>query len=138
MSDAGLFQLWGWAAWEKPTSRRRVIDLVRASFETVFWFSLLNAPPFEHFLRDCLNFLDRELYAVCPLEAEAQACQLVEQLSCHRCLLIWDNAETLLMGGNGQTACREGYEAYGQLHAVWESAGTRVACFSPVVNNGRR
>lgn len=90
---------------------------IQDEFDVVLWRSLQNAPLAEDKLTSILQFL---LYAlrkkiVIPQSFDEKLSLLMECLISHRCLLILDNAETIL-SSNGQIGqyCQD-YEKYGQL-----------------------
>ncbi|MBD2731696.1 pentapeptide repeat-containing protein [Nostoc sp. FACHB-892] len=89
---------------------------IQTQFEVVVWRSLQNAPPFEAWLETVLPILLRaqgEDIAV-PSSLDGKLLKLMQGLRQKRCLLVLDNAETILSAG--QTAqYRVGYEGYGQL-----------------------
>ncbi len=89
---------------------------IQSEFEVVVWRSLLNAPPVEEQITNILQFLLwglRKEMAI-PESFDGKLSNLMECLQSNRCLLILDNVETILAGGQaGQ--CRPGYEGYGQL-----------------------
>jgi WD40 repeat protein len=89
---------------------------IQTQFEVVVWRSLQNAPPFEAWLETVLPILLRaqgEDIAV-PSSLDGKLLKLMQGLRQKRCLLVLDNAETILSAG--QTAqYRAGYEGYGQL-----------------------
>jgi WD40 repeat protein/DNA-binding SARP family transcriptional activator len=89
---------------------RRVGD----QFVRVLWRSLLNAPPPDELLRDLLQTLSDQQFTAIPTSLDAQLAHLVEQLRQQRCLLIFDNLESILRPTEAG-AYREGYEAYGQI-----------------------
>ncbi|MBD2411258.1 hypothetical protein FACHB389_06375 [Nostoc calcicola FACHB-389] len=89
---------------------------IQNEFEVVVWRSLLNAPPVEeqvtNILQSLLSGLQKEI--AIPESNDYKLAKLMECLQSNRCLLILDNVETILSGGQvGQ--CRPGYEGYGQL-----------------------
>ncbi|MEH2323407.1 MAG: NB-ARC domain-containing protein [Nostoc sp.] len=89
---------------------------IQSEFEVVVWRSLLNAPPVEEQITNILQFLLWALRKemVIPESFDGKLSKLMECLQSNRCLLILDNVETILAGGQaGQ--CRPGYEGYGQL-----------------------
>ena len=89
---------------------------IQTQFEVVVWRSLQNAPPFEEWLETVLPILLKsqgEDIAV-PSSLDGKLLKLMQGLRQKRCLLILDNAETILNAGQtGQY--RAGYEGYGQL-----------------------
>ncbi|MBE8965702.1 hypothetical protein IQ277_05445 [Nostocales cyanobacterium LEGE 12452] len=89
---------------------------IQSEFEVVVWRSLQNAPPVDeqltNILQSLLLALRKEM--VIPESFDSKLAKLMECLQSNRCLLILDNVETILSGGQaGQ--CRPGYEGYGQL-----------------------
>lgn len=125
-----LAQLWDWIV----SDRCRVIALlgiggigkstlavkaalqIQAEFEIVIWRSLSNAPPWEELLSSLLKFF-MPIYgqdSAIPNTLDEKFSKLMEYLRSQRCLLILDNAETILHDQQvGQW--RSGYEAYGQF-----------------------
>ncbi|MBD2293423.1 pentapeptide repeat-containing protein [Anabaena sphaerica FACHB-251] len=89
---------------------------IQSEFEVVVWRSLQNAPPVDeqitNILQSLLSALRKEM--VIPESFASLLSKLMECLQSNRCLLILDNVETILSGGQtGQY--RPGYEGYGQL-----------------------
>jgi WD40 repeat protein len=89
---------------------------IKSEFEVVVWRSLQNALPFEEWLETVLSVLlqtQGEDVAV-PSSLDGKLLKLMQGLRQKRCLLVLDNAETILRAGQtGQY--RAGYEGYGQL-----------------------
>nr|MDZ7997129.1 hypothetical protein [Aulosira sp. DedVER01a] len=89
---------------------------IQTEFEVVVWRSLQNAPALAEWLESVLPILLRaqgEDIAV-PSSLDGKLLELMKGLRSCRCLLILDNAETILKSGQiGQY--RVGYEGYGQL-----------------------
>lgn len=128
--EAELAQLWQWIV----TDRCRVVSLLgiggigkstlavkaaqqmQSNFEIVVWRSLANALPLDELLSSLLRFLMLlfEEDAVIPSTIDQQLSKLLQYLRSRRCLVILDNAETILQREPvGQW--RSGYENYGQL-----------------------
>src|SRR5919202_56746 len=100
----------------KSTLAAKLVQQIQPEFEVVVWRSLQNAPPLEEWLESVLPVLLRargEDVAV-PSSLDGKLLKLMQSLRQKRCLLILDNAETILSAGQtGQY--RAGYEEYGQL-----------------------
>jgi WD40 repeat protein/transcriptional regulator with XRE-family HTH domain len=135
---AELVQLWQWVVSEhcrvvgllgiggigKSTIAVKAALQMQAEFEIVVWRSLANAPPLDELLSSLLKFL-MPLYGedpILPTTLAQQLSKLMQYLRSRRCLLILDNAETILQREPvGQW--RSGYEGYGQLlRAIGEAS----------------
>jgi WD40 repeat protein len=89
----------------------------RSEFEFLVWRSLRNAPPLDVLLADVLPFLSQQQ------ETQANLSRLMVHLRSSRCLIILDNMETILQGGERTGQFRNGYEPYGEfLRLVSESS----------------
>lgn len=83
-------------------------------FDAVIWRSLVNAPPIEAILRECVHFLAGSTAAGFDTIDDGIR-RLIEAMRARRCLLILDNLETLFQANASSGQYRPGYEAYGQL-----------------------
>ncbi|MEA5505114.1 NB-ARC domain-containing protein [Halotia wernerae UHCC 0503] len=96
---------------------------VQANFDYFIWRTLRNAPPIQEMLANLIRFFSDEQKMNLPETVNAKVTLLINYLREHRCLLVLDNAETILQGGmsiaSSQEAragyYKEGYEDYGQL-----------------------
>jgi WD40 repeat protein len=128
--ETELAQLWEWMVDDrcravavlgiggigKSTIAVKAALQMQAEFEIVVWRSLSNSPPLEELLLSLLKFF-MPLYVedpVIPATLNEKFSVVMQYLRSRRCLLILDNAETILHSEQvGQW--RKGYEAYGQL-----------------------
>ncbi|MCP6760410.1 MAG: NB-ARC domain-containing protein [Fischerella sp. CENA71] len=136
--EVELTQLWQWIVSErcrivgllgiggigKSTIAVKAALQMQAEFEIVVWRSLANAPPLDELLSSLLKFL-MPLYGedpIIPSTVAQQLSKLMQYLRSRRCLLLLDNAETILQRepvGQWQS----GYEGYGQLlRAIGEAS----------------
>ncbi|MBW4595641.1 MAG: hypothetical protein KME46_22720 [Brasilonema angustatum HA4187-MV1] len=90
---------------------------IQERFEYVIWRSLYNAPPLFELLTNLIQFFcdAQVLEADLPNSVDERISRLMDFLREHRCLIILDNAETILQSGVIAGKYREGYEDYGQL-----------------------
>ncbi len=88
---------------------------IESQFERVIWRSLLNAPPLLELLTDLIGFLSGQQESTPPNHLDAGISRLLHYLRTQRCLLILDNTETVLQGGEFAGKYREGYEGYAHL-----------------------
>ena len=135
--ETELAQLWHWIVSErcrvvgllgiggigKSTIAIKAALQMQAEFEVVVWRSLATAPPLEELLASLLNFLMplQGEDPIIPITLNEQISELMQYLRSRRCLLILDNAETILHREQvGQW--QSGYEAYGQwLRTIGET-----------------
>ncbi|MDM8518814.1 caspase family protein [Anaerolineales bacterium HSG6] len=88
---------------------------IQGEFDYVIWRKLFNAPPVTDILADMIKFLSNQQEINLPDKVEDQVSRLIHYLRQHRCLLILDNVETVLRGGEQTGQYQEGYEGYGEL-----------------------
>jgi transcriptional regulator with XRE-family HTH domain len=128
--ETELVQLWQWIVADrcrvvgvlgiggigKSTIAVKAALQMQVEFEIVVWRSLSNSPPLEELLSSLLKFL-MPIYGedpVIPTTLDEKFSLLMQYLRSRRCLLILDNAETILQSEQ-VGLWRRGYEAYGQL-----------------------
>jgi WD40 repeat protein len=96
----------------------------------LIWRSLRQAPPLDELLTTILKFIAPEQELRLPESTEGKLTRLVEALQASRRLIILDNMESILWGGDADDSShqrtghyRKGYEGYGELlKAVSESS----------------
>ncbi|WP_416668996.1 WD40 domain-containing protein [Egbenema bharatensis] len=84
-------------------------------FQFILWRSLRNSLPIEELLTDLIQCLSQQQETHLAPHLSGQLSQLLTYLRSSRCLLILDNAESILQGGDRTGRYRPGYEGYGQL-----------------------
>ncbi|MBW4674352.1 MAG: hypothetical protein KME52_10125 [Desmonostoc geniculatum HA4340-LM1] len=90
---------------------------IQENFEYVIWRSLREAPPVKIILGNLIQFLSDEHQTEdnLPESFSDRLSRLLDYLQNNRCLLILDNAESILRSGSRAGVYREGYEEYGEL-----------------------
>ena len=90
---------------------------LQSEFQYVIWRSLRNAPRLNSLLVSIIQFLSdqQEIEQRLPLSEADRIAHLIGYLRQHRCLLVLDNAETILQSGQYCGHYRQGYESYGDL-----------------------
>lgn len=84
-------------------------------FGFVIWRSLRNAPTIEDILAELIQFVSVQQETILPASLSARISLLLKYLRSSRCLLILDNAESILQPGDRTGRYRVGYEGYGEL-----------------------
>ena len=84
-------------------------------FEAVLWRSVRDAPWCEELVADCITFFSETPPAAFPASLEQRITQLLARLQAQRCLLVFDNLDTLLSSGDPEGGYLLGYEGYGRL-----------------------
>ncbi|MBW4678803.1 MAG: hypothetical protein KME19_01650 [Microcoleus vaginatus WJT46-NPBG5] len=93
----------------KSTLAAKVAQLLQREFEFVIWRSLRNAPPLETLLSELVPFISHRQ------DIQAKPERLLYWLQTYRCLVILDNQETLLQGGNCAGYYQPNFTDYGDL-----------------------
>jgi WD40 repeat protein len=93
----------------------RLVHAAENAFQYIFWRSLQQAPPLQKVLQECLLFLSDQQLRNLPDDDEAVITLLVERLRASRCLLIFDNCETIMQEGTNAGTYREEYASYGRF-----------------------
>jgi WD40 repeat protein len=108
-----LVALLGMGGIGKTSLSIKLAQKIQDEFEYVIWRSLGNAPPVKDILADLIKFLSNQQETNLPEDIGARVSLLIDYLRKHHCLLILDNAESILLGGERAGQYREGYEDYG-------------------------
>jgi WD40 repeat protein len=109
-----LLALLGMGGIGKTAVAATLMQQVQTEFERVIWRSLRNAPPPDDLLAELIRFLSGQPDLRLPEDSSARIARLVDQLRGTRCLLVLDNAETILHGRRTGRYL-DGYEGYGEL-----------------------
>ncbi|MEH1857096.1 MAG: NB-ARC domain-containing protein [Nostoc sp.] len=88
---------------------------VQENFEYLIWRSFRNAPPVAEMLASLIGFLSDERETNLPESIDGKVTLLINYLREHRCLVIFDNTETILQEGDRAGQYRQEYEDYGQI-----------------------
>ena len=87
---------------------------VQDAFSVVVWRSLRNGPPLGELLGQVIETVAGGTEYELPLSVEHRIALLLDYLRGQRCLLVFDNFETILQGERTGHYL-EGFEAYGEL-----------------------
>ncbi|MCA1991096.1 MAG: NACHT domain-containing protein [Coleofasciculus sp. S288] len=89
----------------------KLAEQVQDNFEYVIWRSLHNAPSLESLLASLIDFLSNQQEIDLANDVNHRISRLLDYLKKHRCLIVLDNAETILCN----PATQEGCKGYGAL-----------------------
>jgi WD40 repeat protein len=81
----------------------------------IIWRSLRNAPPVEDILAELIQFFSEQQETNLATQLNGRISLLLKYLRSSRCLIILDNAESILQAGDRTGRYRPGCEGYGQL-----------------------
>jgi WD40 repeat protein len=81
----------------------------------IIWRSLRNAPPVEDILAQLIQFFSEQQQTNLPSDLQHRISLLLKYLRSSRCLMILDNAESILQAGDRTGRYRAGCEGYSQL-----------------------
>ncbi len=125
-----LVMLLGMGGTGKTALAVKLAEQIQGKFDYLIWRSLRNAPQIEDILADLIQFLssqpgtgskgDSESRPLLPGTVDGRISRLIDCLRTSRCLIVLDNAESILRSGEGTLQeragyYRAGYERYGQL-----------------------
>jgi len=101
----------------KTTLSVKLAEQIKDDFEYVIWRSLRDAPSIKAILADLSQFLFDEPETEADLSdtVGSRVSRVIDYLRRHRCLLVLDNAESILRGDSRAGQYIEGYEGYGEL-----------------------
>jgi WD40 repeat protein len=88
---------------------------IQDEFDYVIWRSLVNAPKPEKILSEWIKLISDSKDVDLADSIDDLLLELISCLNKKRCLLILDNVETILRGGEDLGDYREGYEDFGLL-----------------------
>ncbi|MBW4565304.1 MAG: NACHT domain-containing protein [Mojavia pulchra JT2-VF2] len=95
----------------------KLAQQIQDNFEYVIWRSLREAPPDKTIIANLIQILsdEQETEGNLPESLSDRVSRLLYYLQNYRCLLILDNAESILRSGSRAGLYREGYEGHGEL-----------------------
>ncbi len=82
----------------------KAVRAIAPKFEFIIWRSLRNAPPIEELIGDLIQFLSQQSNNNLPISLAAKTSLLLKYLQKSRCLLILDNAESIIQNRNDSLA----------------------------------
>lgn len=110
-----LVTLLGMGGIGKTTLSIKLAEQIEEQFTYIIWRSLRNAPTIQDILTDLIKHLSNGQAIDLPESVDGKISLLISYLRASRCLVILDNAETILRSGDRAGNYCPGYEGYGQL-----------------------
>ncbi|KAF3888019.1 MULTISPECIES: NB-ARC domain-containing protein [Nostocales] len=123
--ECRLVALLGMGGLGKTALSVKLAEQLQERFDRIIWRSLRNAPTIDEILVDLIQFLSQsqETEVTLAEDTDGKILRLLEYLRSSRCLLVLDNVETILCGGDSLDETDTirvgnylpGYEGYGKL-----------------------
>ncbi len=110
-----LVAIFGMGGIGKTALAVKLAQQIQDQFERIIWRSLRDAPPVGVILADLLQFLSQNEQTDLPEDTASRVLRLIYELRATRCLMILDNAESILQSGDCVGQYQAGYEGYGEL-----------------------
>ncbi len=110
-----LVALLGMGGMGKTALSVKLARQIEEQFDFVIWRTLRHAPPVNEILADLIQFLNNDQPTDLPEDITGRISHLVNCLRSHHCLVVLDNVETILKGGDCVGQYQDGYEGYGEL-----------------------
>jgi hypothetical protein len=118
-----LVTLLGMGGMGKTCLSVKLTEQIQDNFDLLIWRSLRHAPPIQDILAQLIRFLSQDKEIDLSETVDGRVSQLLHYLRVRRCLLLFDNIESILQGCNRQKEpyhysvghYRKGYEGYGEL-----------------------
>ena len=110
-----MVMLLGMGGIGKTSLAVQLAQSIQADYDFLIWRSLRNAPPLETLLLDLVKFFSAQTEIQLPKSSEEQIRRLMHYLRENRCLIIFDNLESLLASEITVGHYLEGFEAYRDL-----------------------
>ncbi len=111
-----IVALLGMGGMGKTTLSIKLAKQIGKGFDCVVWKSLRDAPPLDEIIDRIIEFLSdgQETQAI-PQRLGEKITLLIKYLRSMRCLILLDNAESILDSNRRAGKYRPGYEGYGEL-----------------------
>jgi NB-ARC domain len=110
-----LVSLLGMGGIGKTSLAARIAAEVAGEFDYIIWRNLLSAPSIEQIIGNCIQFFSRHQVIELPSTLDEQIITLIDRLRDARCLIILDNAESILPSGSNSDLNSPLFNSYGEL-----------------------
>lgn len=110
-----LITLLGIGGIGKTSLSVKLVQNIAEKFNYVVWLSLRNAPPALEVIATIIQILSNGDETDLPKNVNQRINRLIEYLQKQKCLLVFDNLETLFSSNNYAGYYRPGYEGYDEI-----------------------
>ena len=112
-----LVTIYGMGGIGKTALSVKLVKEIEGKFDCVLWISLQKAPLVKQVLADIIQFLfdKHESEVKSSNSIEVDLAKLFNYLRLHRCLIVFDEIETIMQTGVCSGFYKKGYKDYGQL-----------------------
>ena len=112
-----LVTVYGMGGIGKTALSVKLVKEIEDKFDCVLWISLQKAPLVKQVLADIIQFLfdKRKSEIKSSNSIKTNCAELFNYLRLHRCLIVFDEIETIMQTGVYSGTYKEGYKDYGQL-----------------------
>ncbi len=90
-----------------------LVEQVQSNFEYVIWLSIRESPPLDRILIDLIKVLSSQQETDFPIAINNQIRSVIQYLNKFRCLIILDNAESIMGKGSDRDLYLPEYVDYG-------------------------
>jgi ATP-dependent Clp protease ATP-binding subunit ClpA len=104
MQRCRLVTLLGMGGIGKTALSIKLAERIQEHFDYIIWRSLRNAPSIQNLLAELLQFLSSSRKRIYQKPVDKGISRLMHYLRQHRCLLVLDNAESIMRAGDSALA----------------------------------
>jgi WD40 repeat protein len=100
----------------KTTLVTKLVQQLQPHFTTIVWRSLRHAPPLHTLIPELVQILSQQSINIAPtIDLSTQISHLLDYLRQQRCLLVFDNAESIIPSQNAPDIHHQAYPGYAEL-----------------------
>jgi hypothetical protein len=100
----------------KTTLVTKLVQQLQPQFSTIVWRSLRHAPPLNTLIPELIQILSQQAINIAAtLDLSTQISHLLDYLRQQRCLLVFDNAESIIPSQNATDSQPLAYPGYAEL-----------------------
>jgi WD40 repeat protein/transcriptional regulator with XRE-family HTH domain len=112
LPQTNLILVQGMGGIGKTSLATKLAERLESNFEYVIWITLYNSPSISDLITSISSFLPPPLITNPTRPLEQQIQKLMTFFKKHHCLLVFDNLESVMRGGENIGRFRQGFEGY--------------------------